>query len=89
MGDNMNDSGILTAEEVNEKFLNVILNRYRERILDLMKKIDAAALNGNQGLGWDVGNIKEQEYYSIITFLKRKGFEVIIDKEKNLVNILW
>lgn len=89
MGDNMNDSGILTAEEVNEKFLNVILNRYRERILDLMKKIDAAALNGNQGLGWDIGNIKEQEYYSIITFLKRKGFEVIIDKEKNLVNILW
>ena len=85
----MNDSGILTAEEVNEKFLNVILNRYRERILDLMKKIDAAALNGNQGLGWDIGNIKEQEYYSIITFLKRKGFEVIIDKEKNLVNILW
>ena len=89
MGDNMNDSGILTAEEVNEKFLNVILNRYRERILDLMKKIDAAALNGNQGLGWDIGNIKEQEYYSIITFLKRKGFEVIIDKEKNLVNIFW
>lgn len=85
----MNDSGILTAEEVNEKFLNVILDRYRERILDLMKKIDAAALNGNQGLGWDIGNIKEQEYYSIITFLKRKGFEVIIDKEKNLVNILW
>ena len=85
----MNDSGILTAEEVNEKFLNVILNKYRERILDLMKKIDAAALNGNQGLGWDIGNIKEQEYYSIITFLKRKGFEVIIDKEKNLVNILW
>lgn len=85
----MNDSGILTAEEVNEKFLNVILNRYRERILDLMKKIDAAALNGNQGLNWDIGNIKEQEYYSIIVFLKRKGFEVIIDKEKNLVNILW
>ena len=85
----MNDSGILTAEEVNEKFLNVILNRYRERILDLMKKIDTAALNGNQGLGWDISNIKEQEYYSIITFLKRKGFEVIIDKEKNLVNILW
>ena len=85
----MNDSGILTAEEVNEKFLNVILNRYRERILDLMKKIDAAALNGNQGLGWDIGNIKEQEYYRIITFLKRKGFEVIIDKEKNLANILW
>ena len=85
----MNDSGILTAEEVNEKFLNVILNRYRGRILDLMKKIDAAALNGNQGLGWDIGNIKEQEYYSIIAFLKRKGFEVIIDKEKNLVNILW
>lgn len=85
----MNDSGILTAEEVNEKFLNVILNRYRERILGLMKKIDTAALNGNQGLGWDISNIKEQEYYSIITFLKRKGFEVIIDKEKNLVNILW
>ena len=85
----MNDSGILTVEEVNEKFLNVILNRYRERILDLMKKIDAAALNGNQGLGWDISNIKEQEYYSIITFLKRKGFEVIIDKEKNLANILW
>lgn len=89
MGDNMNDSGILTAEEVNEKFLNVILNRYRERILGLMEKIDMAALNGNQGLSWDIDNIKEQEYYSIIAFLKRKGFEVIIDKEKNLVNILW
>ena len=85
----MNDSGILTAEEVNEKFLNVILNRYRERILGLMEKIDMAALNGNQGLSWDIDNIKEQEYYSIIAFLKRKGFEVIIDKEKNLVNILW
>lgn len=85
----MNDSGIFTAEEINEKFLNAIFNKYRNSILSVMKKIDVAAEDGNSGIGWNISSIPENEYYDIMAFLKKKGFNVILDKDNNLMNILW